>query len=259
MRTRSRAPVRAHQRARYGPGASRPRGGGEGATAWRRCCPSAPAAGTWPCWRRIWRSSKRARAWSPAPSRILPIVTETAASLFGLGTYAADAGPRLCGMFWGGEDLAADIGAKATVTRPAATRRLPARALATLLGATAAQVPAIDAVYTNFRDPEGLKAEAARSGYATVSPRKRRSIPTRSHRSTKRSRLREAEVAHGHGASSPHSTASPGAPVPSPSTARCSTARICAPRSACSRGPPRKRTRGQLREQRRRRSGPQQS
>ena len=35
-----------------------------------------------------------------------------------------------------------------------------ARAL-TLLGATAAQVPAIDAVYTDFRDAEGLKAEAA--------------------------------------------------------------------------------------------------
>lgn len=35
-----------------------------------------------------------------------------------------------------------------------------ARAL-TLLGATAAQVPAIDAVYTNFRDREGLVAEAA--------------------------------------------------------------------------------------------------
>jgi len=30
-----------------------------------------------------------------------------------------------------------------------------------LLGATAAQVPAIDAVYTNFRDVDGLKAEAA--------------------------------------------------------------------------------------------------
>ena len=81
-------------------------------------------------------------------------MTETAASLFGLGTYATDAGPRLCGLFWGGEDLAADIGAKAN--RDAAERYTTpyqmARAL-TLLGATAAQVPAIDAVYTNFRDP----------------------------------------------------------------------------------------------------------
>jgi citrate lyase subunit beta/citryl-CoA lyase len=98
----------------------------------------------------------------PGSTRVLPIVTETAASLFGLGTYATDAGPRLCGLFWGGEDLAADIGAKAN--RDASGRYTTpyqmARAL-TLLGATAAGVPAIDAVYTNFRDPEGLRAEAA--------------------------------------------------------------------------------------------------
>ena len=94
--------------------------------------------------------------------RILPIVTETAASLFGMHSYATDAGPRLCGMFWGGEDLAADIGAAAN-RGPDAVYTAPdqlARAL-TLLGATAAQVPAIDAVYTNFRNAEGLKAELA--------------------------------------------------------------------------------------------------
>lgn len=94
--------------------------------------------------------------------RILPIVTESAASLFGLHSYATHAGPRLCGMFWGGEDLASDIGATAN-RGPDGRYTAPyqlARSL-TLLGATAAQVPAIDAVYTNFRDGEGLKAEAA--------------------------------------------------------------------------------------------------
>jgi citrate lyase subunit beta/citryl-CoA lyase len=101
--------------------------------------------------------------------RILPIVTETAAALFDMSSYAA-AGPRLAGMMWGGEDLAADIGAGANRDakgRYAAPYQL-ARSL-TLLGAAAAQVPAIDAVYTNFRDPEGLKAEAAdalRDGYS---------------------------------------------------------------------------------------------
>ena len=96
------------------------------------------------------------------PLRILPIVTETAASLFHLGSYATDAGPRLCGLFWGGEDLAADMGAKAN--RDAQQRYTApyqmARAL-TLLGATAARVPAFDAVYTDFRNPDGLLAEAA--------------------------------------------------------------------------------------------------
>lgn len=65
-------------------------------------------------------------------------------------------------MLWGGEDLAADVG---TVANRGANGRYSApyelaRSL-TLLGATAAQVPAVDAVYTNFRDVEGLKAEAA--------------------------------------------------------------------------------------------------
>jgi citrate lyase subunit beta / citryl-CoA lyase len=110
-----------------------------------------------------WVSEFEARDGVPAGSlRLLPIVTETAASLFGLHSYAGQAGPRLCGMLWGGEDLASDIGAAANrgadgcYTAPYQL----ARSL-TLLGATAAQVPAIDAVYTNFRDGAGLKAEAA--------------------------------------------------------------------------------------------------
>lgn len=94
--------------------------------------------------------------------RVLPIVTESAAALFEMGSYAHAAGPRLCAMMWGGEDLAADIGTVAnrgTNGRYTAPYEL-ARSL-TLLGATAAQVPAIDAVYTSFRDAEGLRAEAA--------------------------------------------------------------------------------------------------
>lgn len=93
--------------------------------------------------------------------RILPIVTESGAALFEMSSYAA-AGPRLCGMMWGGEDLAADVGS--VVNRGEDGRYTAPYELArslTLMGATAAQVPAIDAVYTNFRDPAGLKAESA--------------------------------------------------------------------------------------------------
>ncbi|MDM0021825.1 HpcH/HpaI aldolase/citrate lyase family protein [Variovorax saccharolyticus] len=99
---------------------------------------------------------------APGSLRILPIVTESAASLFGMDSYRHLAGPRLCGMFWGGEDLASDIGASKN-RDPEGRYTAPyqlARAL-TLLGATAAQVPAIDAVFTDFRDHAGLKAEAA--------------------------------------------------------------------------------------------------
>lgn len=96
--------------------------------------------------------------------RILPIVTETAASLFGMHSYAAPADPRLWGLMWGGEDLAADIGASAN--RDAQGRYNPLYEMArtlTLLGATAAQVTPVDAVWTNFRDAAGLKAEAAQA------------------------------------------------------------------------------------------------
>ena len=79
--------------------------------------------------------------------------------MFGLGTYTGV--KRLCGIFWGGEDLAADLGAvtnRGTHGHYTAPYEL-ARSL-TLLAAAAAQVDAVDAVYTNYRDPEGLKAEA---------------------------------------------------------------------------------------------------
>lgn len=105
---------------------------------------------------------EQAHGIATGTTRILPIVTETAAGLFGMESYARAANPRLCAMMWGGEDLAADIGA---VSNKDAQGRYThpyelARTL-TLLGATAAQVPAVDAVFTNFRDPEALKAEAA--------------------------------------------------------------------------------------------------
>ncbi|TCT12631.1 citrate lyase subunit beta/citryl-CoA lyase [Tepidamorphus gemmatus] len=101
-------------------------------------------------------------------TRILAIVTETAASLFAIGTYDGSSA-RLEGMTWGGEDLSADIGAFSN--RDAAGRytdvyRL-ARALC-LAGAAAAGVLPIDAVYTDFRDAKGLRREcdeAVRDGF----------------------------------------------------------------------------------------------
>lgn len=91
---------------------------------------------------------------------ILVVATETAASVFNLGTYQGRS-PRLAGMTWGGEDLSADIGALANRDETGSytdVYRL-ARALC-LLGATAAETAAIDSVYTNFRDDEGLRLEA---------------------------------------------------------------------------------------------------
>lgn len=99
---------------------------------------------------------------------IIAICTESAAAVFGTGTYA-EASPRLAGMTWGAEDLSADIGALAVRSESGDYTdpyRL-ARSM-TLLGAVAAGVDPIDTVFVDFRDPEGLEAEciaAARDGF----------------------------------------------------------------------------------------------
>ncbi|WP_306030788.1 CoA ester lyase [Stappia sp. MMSF_3263] len=93
-------------------------------------------------------------------TRILAVATETAASLFNLGTYQG-ASPRLEGLTWGAEDLSADIGALASRTPDGAFNepfRL-ARNLC-LFGAVAAAATPIDTVFTNFRDMDGLRTEA---------------------------------------------------------------------------------------------------
>lgn len=101
---------------------------------------------------------------------ILPIVTETATAMFNLGSYRGAAPQRLSGMLWGGEDLAADIGA--SVNRDTSGAYLPPFQMARagcLFAAASAGVAAIDAVYTDFRDLDGLEAEArmaVRDGFA---------------------------------------------------------------------------------------------
>ena len=93
--------------------------------------------------------------------RILPIATERPAALFQLHEYA-DATPRLAGLTWGAEDLAAALGA--TANRDEEGNWLPVYELARSLcrlAAAAAGVPAIDTVYTDFGNPEGLAQYAA--------------------------------------------------------------------------------------------------
>jgi citrate lyase subunit beta/citryl-CoA lyase len=92
--------------------------------------------------------------------RVVAIATETAAALFVAGTYGG-ASPRLTGLSWGAEDLSADLGAE--TNRDAEGRFTEpfrfARNLC-LAAAAAAKVQAIDTVYVDFRDPEGLRREA---------------------------------------------------------------------------------------------------
>ncbi|HUN12338.1 MAG TPA: CoA ester lyase [Rhabdaerophilum sp.] len=100
--------------------------------------------------------------------KIVAIATETAAAIFKLGSIPG-ASLRLDGLTWGAEDLAGAIGAERNRTETGAYTdpfRL-ARSLA-LFAAAAAEVTPIDTVYTDFRNPEGLRAEclaARRDGF----------------------------------------------------------------------------------------------
>ncbi|MFL6720518.1 MAG: HpcH/HpaI aldolase/citrate lyase family protein [Sphingomonas sp.] len=96
------------------------------------------------------------------------IVTETAASLFGLLSYRQPGSP-LAAMSWGAEDLSAALGASSKLDGDGSlsfTYRL-ARSLC-LAGAAAAGVQPVDGVFADFGDKAGLKREAeaaAREGF----------------------------------------------------------------------------------------------
>jgi citrate lyase subunit beta / citryl-CoA lyase len=100
------------------------------------------------------------------PSRqtaILPVATERPGALFHLHEYAHST-ERLAGLTWGAEDLGAAVGASAN--RDGQGNWLPPYELARslcLLAAAAAEVPAIDTVFTNYRDHEGLRTSADRA------------------------------------------------------------------------------------------------
>ena len=88
------------------------------------------------------------------------IVTETAASLFGLLSYRDPSLP-LAAMSWGAEDLSAALGASSKYDSDgdlSFTYRL-ARSLC-LAGAVAAGAQPVDGVFADFKDEKGLKAEA---------------------------------------------------------------------------------------------------
>jgi citrate lyase subunit beta/citryl-CoA lyase len=89
------------------------------------------------------------------------IVTETAASLFGLLSYRDPSSP-LAAMSWGAEDLSAALGAASKYDEDGElsfTYKL-ARSLC-LAGAAAAGVQPVDGVFADFRDEEGLARETA--------------------------------------------------------------------------------------------------
>jgi citrate lyase beta subunit len=92
--------------------------------------------------------------WPPGEIRLIAIV-ETARGIVDLGEIAG-ADPRLEVLVFGSEDLAGDIGAQRTRE---GWEVFYARS-AVITHAAAAGLQAIDMVYVDFRDPEGLRREA---------------------------------------------------------------------------------------------------
>jgi citrate lyase subunit beta / citryl-CoA lyase len=99
---------------------------------------------------------------------ILALATETASALFLCGSFAG-ASKRLTALTWGAEDLSAELGAE--TNRDADGRFTSPYMLArnlSLAAAASARVQAIDTVYADFRNMEGLREEsldARRDGF----------------------------------------------------------------------------------------------
>jgi citrate lyase subunit beta/citryl-CoA lyase len=100
--------------------------------------------------------------------KVLAQNVESAAGLFLAGTFK-DASARLIGVTWGPEDLSAELGAesnrddKGFLTEPYRFARSVC-----LFGAAAAKLPAIETVYVDFRNSDGLRQdtiEARRDGF----------------------------------------------------------------------------------------------
>jgi citrate lyase subunit beta/citryl-CoA lyase len=94
-----------------------------------------------------------------SPVTFFPVATETARGVFAVPEVAGHS--RVDGVCWGAEDLSAVLGAASA--RDADGRLLDVFAHVRswcLLGAAAGGVPAIDAVWTDLDDLDGLRREA---------------------------------------------------------------------------------------------------
>jgi citrate lyase subunit beta/citryl-CoA lyase len=107
--------------------------------------------------------------FEPGSTRILPVSTETPGAIFSLGEYVR-CGQRLAGLTWGAEDLGTAVGALANKDSDGNwTSPFQLARNLCLFAAHAAGVAAIDTIFADFRDPEGLRAscdESRRDGFS---------------------------------------------------------------------------------------------
>jgi citrate lyase subunit beta/citryl-CoA lyase len=106
---------------------------------------------------------ERAAGMAPGHVKIVVVATETAAAMFNLGSYAP-AHPRLAALTWGAEDLGAVLGVTSNKDGVGAwTQPFELARSLCLYAAANAGVPALDTIYADFRDPQGLGANCLTS------------------------------------------------------------------------------------------------
>ena len=100
----------------------------------------------------------------PGKTKIHCVATETAASLLTFHTYLENVTDRLVAMTWGGEDLAAALGASTNRHPGTGEYDSPFQHARTMCLATARaiDVQPVGVVYVDFRDLAGLEAECLR-------------------------------------------------------------------------------------------------
>lgn len=102
---------------------------------------------------------ERRNGWPNRSILVMAIATETARAMQRIHSFDHPM-PRLAGILWGAEDLAASLGVRSL--RDAAGNYLSPALRArdsALLASHACGIPAIDAVFTGLDDPEALAAE----------------------------------------------------------------------------------------------------
>jgi len=101
---------------------------------------------------------------TPGSTKIVSVATETAASLLTFDTYLENVTDRLVALTWGGEDLAAALGASDNRHPRTGEYDDPFRLARTMCLATsrAIDVQPVGVVFVDFRDLDGLEAECLR-------------------------------------------------------------------------------------------------
>ncbi len=109
-----------------------------------------------------------AEGFEVGSTKILSVATETAASLLTFHTYLQGVSDRLVALTWGGEDLAAALGASSNRNPFTGDYDYPYLHAKTMCLTTARAIDAqpVGVVFVNYRDLEALKADCERDRQA---------------------------------------------------------------------------------------------